>query len=178
MLIPRLDKVFIYTCNGKYSRKDIKRFISKIKINLITGCWEWIGCLSKKGYGYFSISKNNKEIRIGVHRVAYEMAIGIMIPNNMEICHQCDNRKCVNISHLRVGTHQDNVKDMINRNRQTRNFGENNGHAKLTWIIVDKIRKLYATGKYSYKTLAKMFGINKSTLGMIIRNEIWTISKE
>jgi DNA-binding XRE family transcriptional regulator len=174
MLTPRLDRVFIYTCNGKYSRKDIKRFIKYIRINKETGCWEWTGFKDKDGYGQFSITKNGRQIRIKSHRAAIEMATGILIPEGMCVCHKCDNPKCINVLIcLFLGTHQDNMKDRDNKGRGNQVSGENHCRAKLTWDQINKIRKLYATGKYTQRKLAKMFFISHIAIGFIIRNEHW-----
>jgi transcriptional regulator with XRE-family HTH domain len=172
MLIPKLNTVFIYTCNGKYSKKDIKRFLKYIKINKETGCWEWTGSLRTGGYGQYSIVVNGKHIIIGTHRAAFEMATGILVPDGMCVLHHCDNRKCVNILMcLFMGTNQDNIDDKVNKRRQT--IGENHGMAKLTLIQVIEIRRLYATKKYSQRKLAKIFNIGFQNISDIINNKLW-----
>ncbi len=44
---------------------------------------------------------------------------------------------------------------------------------KLTWMKVNKIRKLYAEGVYSRGDIADMFNIKQGTVGQIIRCETW-----
>lgn len=77
------------------------------------GCWLWPGSRTKDGYG---------QIRVGnairaVHRVTYEARNG-PIPRGMVVRHRCDVRECCNPDHLEVGTHEDNVQDIIDRGRQ------------------------------------------------------------
>jgi hypothetical protein len=180
MVIPKLKYVFIYTCNGKYSHKDLDRYSSYV--NTTTGlgpegdCWEWGGGLNKDGYGQFRLNiSTGININMRSSRVSYETSMGIILTSDQYILHSCDNRKCVNIYHLKVGTHRDNMKDMINRNRQA--TGERNGYSKLTQIQVNEIRRLYATGKYSQKQLAKIFNISQPGISLIIINKTWINNK-
>lgn len=50
------------------------------------------------------------------HRVSYEMRHG-PIPDGLNILHDCDNPNCVNPSHLKAGTQQENMRDASLRGR-------------------------------------------------------------
>lgn len=39
-----------------------------------------------------------------------------LLPTEL-VCHHCDNRACFEISHLYVGSHTDNMRDMASRGR-------------------------------------------------------------
>lgn len=82
------------------------------------GCWEWqggrrlAGHQSEKGYGYFWL--NNGYVR--AHRMAWELTNG-PIPDDMVVCHKCDNPPCVRPDHLFLGTHGDNHRDAMVKGR-------------------------------------------------------------
>lgn len=75
-------------------------------------CLVWIA--SDNGNGYGQIRVDGKYIY--VHRYAYEREHG-PIPDGLVVRHKCDNRRCVKLDHLELGTHQDNMNDMIARGR-------------------------------------------------------------
>ena len=77
------------------------------KVNIVADdCWEWQGYVNPNGYGQL----HHEGVTINVHRVSWILHNGD-IPIGMSICHTCDNRSCVNPSHLWVGDACDNALD-------------------------------------------------------------------
>jgi hypothetical protein len=83
-----------------------------------SGCWEWTKCING-GYGKTTI----KGKRVLVHRYSLQLYLKREIPNNLEVRHLCNNPICFNPEHLKEGTHYENMRDMVNSNRQAK--GEN-----------------------------------------------------
>jgi hypothetical protein len=72
-------------------------------------CWEWQGGLTSAGYGLVGLGRRGEGF-ILAHRLSYETYLEVTIPSGMDLCHSCNNRKCVNPSHLYVGTRKDNMQ--------------------------------------------------------------------
>lgn len=175
---------------------SISDFHKKVQSGDILNCWPFMGPFLSHGYGVFGFEGKHWK----AHRLAYTLAYG-PIPDGLSVCHQCDNPCCCNPNHLFLGTTLDNQRDKWKKGRGTdgdRNGlrkhperaarGNENGSrlyperlargeeqhlAKLTDDGVREIRRLHATGRYFQKDLAKMFGVDKATIGRITRRETW-----
>ena len=90
--------------------QDLNKFITKVT-KQPDGCWIW-GASNNDKYGLFKL-KNEKY----AHRASFILH-GNKIPNGMHVLHKCDVPLCVNPSHLFLGTHTDNMRDKVNKNRQ------------------------------------------------------------
>ncbi len=82
----------------------IQKIQKRIELDLLSGCWIWIGHKNNRGYGCFEIKQ--KEYK--AYRLTYEYWNG-KIPEGLEIDHLCRNTSCVNPSHLEAVTHKENV---------------------------------------------------------------------
>jgi hypothetical protein len=148
--------------------KDYVRFWSKVNKNNINGCWEWVGGFDQNGYGSFWI--NGKHV--GAHRISWSIENG-EIKAGYHILHTCDNPRCVNPGHLYSGTHQENMKDRNNRNRQSFLKGELNGMAKLNKQKVTEIKELLLNGKLKTSEIANRFGVTAAQIRYIKRGKSW-----
>jgi HNH endonuclease len=79
-----------------------------------TGCWGWRKKPLKTGYGALYIGKRKLA---SAHRISWIIHRG-EIPDKLFVLHKCDNRICTNPDHLFLGTHIDNMRDMVSKNRQ------------------------------------------------------------
>jgi hypothetical protein len=70
----------------------------------------------KDGYGLTSETRDGVRRFPRAHRVVYESTVG-ELPVGMYVLHSCDNRACCNPEHLRLGTHEENMRDRAERAR-------------------------------------------------------------
>ncbi|HEY5586683.1 MAG TPA: HNH endonuclease [Ruminiclostridium sp.] len=140
-----------------FDHKNIKFTISG------NGCYVCTSHYKDKD-GYPKITFNKKQ-RI-MSRYIYERFVG-EIPKNKVIRHKCDCASCINPNHLEIGTQDENINDKVKRNRQA--SGGKIGVSKLDKEKVIQIRNL--TGSIS--SIARMFGVNHSTISRVKKYETW-----
>lgn len=156
----------------QYTTRDATRFWTKV--DQTGDCWLWTSTKQSMGYGVFCF---NKKSRMLAHRFAYTVIHGD-IPAGMCVCHHCDTPLCVNPAHLFLGTHQDNMNDMIAKGRDhkatdaTKVRGEQHPIAKLTPDQVREIRMLRQSGM-SVVAIAPRFHVSRKLIYNIVDRTAW-----
>jgi hypothetical protein len=128
------------------------------------GCHIWqraqAGKYAKFGRGYGCLRINGKLER--AHKVAWERTNG-PVPAGMHLLHSCDDPRCVNAAHLRLGTNADNMRDRHQRGRYA---------VKLTEEKVRRILARCAAGE-SRRAVSEDFGVCSQTVDEIVHRKIW-----
>lgn len=127
-----------------------------------TGCLEWTSYIASHGYPMLNIDGSMRR----ASRVLWAAAHGA-IPDGLLVMHTCDNPACVEIAHLKLGTHKDNTQDMLAKGRGAK--GERAGAAKLTQAAVADIR----TSGSSTAELSAKYSISKSQIRRVKNGDYW-----
>ena len=113
---------------------------------------------------------------VGLHRAVYCRKHGITPRDikGMVVMHTCDNPRCINAEHLVLGTHQDNMTDMVKKKRSADVSCESNPNRKLTLLKVAQIRNRYKEGDVTFADLGLMYGVGYTAISRIISNKTWS----
>ena len=133
-----------------------ERFISRS--DEPDGCWKWTGATNGTGYGSFGFRHGDDRL---AHRVAYELIYG-PIPPGLFVLHRCDNTLCVRPDHLFLGTHQDNIDDMVRKRR----------HYCRPKVAVQDIHAIRSSTE-SAADLAARYGVHLVTIQRIRDRVTW-----
>jgi len=158
----RLGRTVSCGCYGKRTKNspDDLNYWFWPQVKKSDTCWNWLAS-PERTYGAVFFNGRKQQ----AHRVSYQLFRG-EIPDGLNVCHKCDNPKCVNPEHLFLGTQQDNIDDMMRKGRHRSfniPFGSNSGRSKLT-----EEQALEIIGSdLSMSELAKQYGMSRSGIRYI-----------
>lgn len=141
---------------------DLNKFKSNYQLS--GECWVFQGSLNPDGYG--NVWFEGKCWKS--HRLSYFIHIG-EIPKGYCVCHSCDNRACINPNHLWLGTHQENMMDMVKKKRTL--YGEQRPNNKIPTSLRPLIVERYKNGM-AQAELAKEYSCHPSAIFSAIHHII------
>lgn len=149
-------------CLSKFSPRKVAklRYVLQTRVNKEGDCLVWAGAFTRRpngkpAFGYVRIVEDGKSKTFSVHRLAYQLFVG-----DLEFCHvlhSCDNPLCVNPKHLRQGTHQENMQDMVDRDRHA---------TKIPRSEVPRIAALLELG-VPQRLIAKAWCVSETTISLL-----------
>jgi hypothetical protein len=193
----------MFTRPGRKGLTAIGRFWQKVNKNgptmphMTTPCWEWMSAHDGAGYAVLRVAGKN----IHASRIAVAMRDG-SIDREMDACHHCDNRMCVNPEHIFVGSALDNMRDKVKKGRQAK--GETSGHYTMPWRTargdrngsrvhpesrkrgadnhmtvltpdqVRAVRAMLAENKHTISHIARTFGVHRTAIYGIKSGKNWS----
>ena len=164
-----------YTSNShrqiKFNSTAFERFWSKVNKDGpvpehrpdLGQCWVFTGQLNNKGYGVFKPASYQREI--GAHKTSWIFAYGD-VPAGIHVLHRCDRGCCIRPEHLRLGTRDDNGRDMATKLRASK--------TKLDIEAIRDIRFQYAHRVRGTVTdLVDKYGIHRSEVRRVAKRLIF-----
>jgi hypothetical protein len=115
-------------------------------------CWPWKNTVnSKDGRPYITIQGKRRPSYV----IVLECFSGTKQTKGQMARHSCDNKICCNPHHLSWGTHQDNMDDMVERERHG-----------LPKTVIRAIKRLLHEGGL-HKDIANLYGVARETITAI-----------
>ena len=126
-------------------------------------CIPWPFGISKNGYGAMIFEGKQTTS----HRVALVLSTG-KNPSDLQACHSCRLRCCVNPRHLRWGTPRENQLDRIKDG--THQIGRHNSNAVLT---ESQVLSIYSDPRQGV-TLADEYSVSSTAIYYIKQGKAWS----
>jgi hypothetical protein len=152
----------MYNTIPELTPETIARFWNNVEIKGANDCWNW---KSTCNYGRFRInSKCYYAHRIALATIGLKSDVLMVLHDPLK----CNNPRCVNPNHLRLGTSLQNGRDKITVGNLQ---GSKNSQATLLESDIPIIRLLANT--MSNVKIAKLFNIGPCAISQIKRHITW-----
>lgn len=184
-------------CADRAKRRTLaERFNPKVVRG--NACWLWGSALDRRGYGRFAVEAGRY---LAAHRVAWELASGLAIPDGHVIAHACDTPACVRNDdngtytvngvayprwgHLFCAPQSVNLADMAAKGRASHGehhavvvaphirFGEASNFAKTPEHIIRAILSRYTGRRGEQAALAREYGLSHQHVHRIVARKRW-----
>lgn len=144
------------------------RFMSKLQPGGFKRdeCWIWAGATKGNGYGNFRWADGEYTT---AHKAAYLLFVG-EVPDEIDVCHSCDIRYCVNPDHLFLGSRIENMADASGKGRLKRN--PSGRRTRLLEAQVQEVRRLIELSM-TPKQIEAATGVGEWTVSQIINGAIY-----
>jgi len=174
---PNTDPVYLESQG--LSKTFPKRFWDKVdKTSSPNGCWLWTGATTIYGHG--KIQRGVSPHRpIRAHVAAWILEVG-PIPKGMNVLHNCPHKhdqRCVNTQHLKLGTHTDNMRDMVlNGTCYLKNTPRKKGHESIHSVLTKEQREQilaeYQGKRGQQSQLARKYGVTQGTIWNVVNHVV------
>lgn len=132
------------------------------KVDASGDCWLWTAYVDPAGYARLSYLDE----KCYAHRLIHEWLVG-PIPEKYDVDHLCRVRHCVNPDHLEAVPHRTN---------SLRGYGAFTTQArrgKIGSTDANVIRRRYATGDGSLRTLGEEYRVSWKTIHAIVQGKTY-----
>lgn len=144
-----------------------QRFSAKCGSQNSNGCIPWLGYKIQSGYGLLQTASTGSK-KTTAHRIAWVLANGDLEAGIL-VLHKCDNPGCVNPDHLFLGSQQDNVTDMVSKNRHS--WRERTPWQKLDMGDIKTVYDLRHAG-HTQQEVADKLGVSRPLISLIESGKI------
>jgi hypothetical protein len=151
--------------NGRPPVPLAERFWPKVDVRGRNDCWNWTARRDGDGYGRILVDGTHRP----ASRAAWLLTHGD--PGKALVCHRCDNPACVNPAHLFLGSHADNMRDMVAKGRQGARGRARKAHL-LSRLTEDQARRVKFGGEPA-KAVSHELGIARTTVSSIRNGYTW-----
>lgn len=90
--------------------------MANLAVKFAPGATEWNGTPCEIAPGETGAQGYKYANGTTAHRAAWIKTHGPLTRTQL-VCHHCDNRECINMLHLFIGTHKDNGNDCVSKGR-------------------------------------------------------------